>query len=172
MDEFTFFVPGKCETKGSTKSWVNPKTNRIVTRNDNERAKNWQYTVSLFAKQAYPYTEPSKQPVILNFEFVLDRPKQDMRHGKNQHLVRDGALAEHTKKPDADKLIRCAIDGLTNIIYEDDNQVIGFDRVRKRYQRTDIDDDPIGVYITVKILPYRTVKEKAEHDGSSQQLRT
>lgn len=81
--------------------------------------------------------------------FFVKRPKSHFRTGANAHLLRDGAPAYPTTKPDLDKIVRATLDALTTAeAYRDDAQVVRLN-VTKAYA----DDRPVGADITVWRLP-------------------
>lgn len=81
--------------------------------------------------------------------FYVKRPKSHFRTGANAHLLRDGAPAYPTTKPDLDKVVRATLDALTTAeAYRDDAQVVRLN-VTKAYA----DQRPVGAHITV--LPRR-----------------
>jgi crossover junction endodeoxyribonuclease RusA len=70
-------------------------------------------------------TLPFTEPVKVQLNFIMPRPKGHYRTGRNAHLLRDGAPPWPAGKPDADKLARAVLDGLTDGgAWKDDSQVI------------------------------------------------
>lgn len=68
---------------------------------------------------------PIPGPVAVTITFRLTRPKSHYRTGRNAHLVKDGAPRYPDGKPDADKLARAILDGLTaGGAFWDDGQVV------------------------------------------------
>lgn len=124
----TFTVPGIAQPKGSTKSFRHAKTGRIVTTSDNPELKNFEHIVRVTALEAG--LRPVSAACIVSCEFIFPRPK---KHFGTKGLLPRYEHAPHTVKPDADKLRRAVCDGLTGVAYNDDAQVIGCDRERKRY---------------------------------------
>jgi crossover junction endodeoxyribonuclease RusA len=61
-------------------------------------------------------------PVSVAVVFTFVRPAS-VSQKRTQMVVR----------PDLDKLIRAVLDALTGVLYEDDSQVVEFDRPRKQY---------------------------------------
>jgi Holliday junction resolvase RusA-like endonuclease len=108
---FTFTIDGKCPTKGSTRSFVNPKIGKVVTVADNARLKQWTKDAKWQARAArVPMTyKPHGVKVDILVEFI--KPKTSK------------ALAP-TVRPDADKLLRACLDMLTGIAWADDSQVV------------------------------------------------
>lgn len=111
MSAFTFVIEGKCPTKGSTRSFVNPKIGKVVTVADNDRLRQW-------TKDARWQARAAKVPMVYK-----------------PHGVKLGVLVEFVKpktskavaptvRPDLDKLLRAVLDALTNVAYQDDAQVV------------------------------------------------
>jgi Holliday junction resolvase RusA-like endonuclease len=68
---------------------------------------------------------PFTGPVKAQLKFIMPRPKGHYRTGRNAHLLRDGAPPWPVGKPDADKLARAVLDGLTDGgAWKDDSQVV------------------------------------------------
>lgn len=120
----TFFVPGIPATKGSTKSFYNPKAKKVVTMADNrESQKQWEARVTALARQAQaPFVTAT--PVEVRIVFKLPRPKGHYGTGRNAGQLKNSAPSYPSVKPDVDKLIRAVLDGLTGVIYRDDAQVV------------------------------------------------
>lgn len=63
-------------------------------------------------------------PVEIQATFLLARPKNHYRTGRNAHLLRDNAATFVATKPDIDKLLRSTLDGLGEAgVWRDDSQV-------------------------------------------------
>lgn len=137
----TFHCIGIPQPKGSTKSWLNKRTGRVVTVSDNDRLAGWERTVALAAKAAG--LRPHDGPCCVEATFVLPRPKSHFR--KNGEL-RPSAPMRHVSKPDGDKLLRAVLDALTGIAWVDDSQA-DFALARKRY--ADPGEQP-GVSVAVR----------------------
>lgn len=110
-DAFTFVIPGRCPTKGSTRSFVNPKVGKVVTIADNARLKQWTVDAKWQARAA-------KVPMVY-------KP-----HGVSVNVVVEFVKPKTSKavvpavRPDADKLLRAILDALTGVAYADDAQVV------------------------------------------------
>ena len=151
----TFTVDGDPQTKGSAKAFVvfghvieayerfRKTGRRIAPRafitNDNPNAKAWQETVmaaAIKARRTGPLVQGELMagPVVVDLRFYLARP-----------LKLANVTVSHTTRPDADKLARCVLDGLTGVVYADDGQVVAV-RIAKQY--APIDGRP-GVSITI-----------------------
>lgn len=107
-----FFVPGKAETKGSARGFVvkgkRGKMRAAIT-NDNPKAKSWQRAISIVAASSAErvFTGPCR----VTLRFQMARPKRTKR-------------TYPSVRPDLDKLIRCALDGMTGVVFGDDSQVV------------------------------------------------
>lgn len=76
---------------------------------------------------------PLAGPVAVDVTFRMTRPKSHYRTGRNAHLLRDGAPRYPDGAPDADKLARAILDGLTaGGAFRDDGQVVDL-FAHKRY---------------------------------------
>ncbi len=114
----TFTVPGKPETKGSARAFVVGK--RAIITNDNPKSKAWARVVSAYARAAMGAVAPASGPVRVCVTFYLQRPQSHFKRG----LLRPAMPSHVTTRPDVDKLIRCALDALTGICFDDDSQVV------------------------------------------------
>ena len=106
-----FIIDGRCPTKGSTRSFLNPKTGRVVTVADNKSLKQWTTDARWQAKAAkVPMVyKPHGVAIDVRVEFV--KPKTAKQTAP-------------TVRPDADKLLRAVLDALTGVAYTDDGQVV------------------------------------------------
>lgn len=62
-------------------------------------------------------------PIILNAEFYIKRPKAHYGTGKNANVIKPNAPHKHVKKPDLDNMLKLVKDAMTGIFWHDDNQV-------------------------------------------------
>jgi len=125
----SFSVPGIPVTKGSAKSFYNPKTKRIVTMQDNAaRQKPWASMIS-FCAQERGFSIINDGPVGIVIEFTMPRPKSHYGTGRKAGVLKPTAPVYHASRGDIDKLERCVLDALTGIVWRDDRQVC---RVIKR----------------------------------------
>ena len=118
----SFFVPGIARPKGSTRSFVNPNTNRIVTLSDSGGIVQWQSDVKSVANLNWE-ADPSEKPVALCLEFVRTRPKSHFGTGRNTAVLKASAPHLPATVPDLDKLVRGVLDALTGVVYIDDKLV-------------------------------------------------
>lgn len=143
--EISFWVPGIAKTAGSKRGFVNKKTGRVIIVDDCEKSQDWKGDVKTFACGAMIGKTLMEGPLEFVCVFMVKRPKGHFRTGANAHLLRSGAPAFPTSKPDATKLVRAAEDAMTGVVWIDDAQVVD-QLVRKRY------GEP-GVMITVREKP-------------------
>lgn len=126
-----FTVPGVAQTKGSTKAFIPKGWARAILTNDNPKAKAWasliaeQAANALAAAQLQPFAAGA---VVLDAWFYLPRPAKFLTR-KYAHVD-----VPHITRPDGDKLLRCAKDALSRVVWHDDSQVIDA-YVHKRYVR-------------------------------------
>ena len=116
--EIHFTAYGTPAPKGSTKAFYRPGMRFPVVTEDNKRTRPWAAIIKDAAIQAVggPGTTITFQkgaPVVLWVKFYMPRPASLPR--RVQH---------HTKKPDVDKMTRCVLDSLTEILWVDDSQVV------------------------------------------------
>jgi len=63
--------------------------------------------------------------IVLHLHFFCKRPKYHYRTGKYSHLINDKhKLVFKTSKPDIDNLVKYYMDCMTNMIWEDDCQIV------------------------------------------------
>jgi len=91
-------------------------------------------------------SEPFTKCVRVSLIFRLKRPHSHYRTGKfSDVLTEEHVATRHGKRPDADKLARAVLDGLTGVVFVDDSQVFDLS-VLKTWQKR---DEPEGCYIKV-----------------------
>lgn len=108
-----FWVGGVPQPKGSLRGIPSKNkdgTFRVVMKNDNPKTKEWQDLVSWHAKSEWKLMLSGA--VRLSLFFAMPPPRDTLFE------------MEATRKPDLDKLVRCILDALTGIVYEDDCQVV------------------------------------------------
>ncbi len=132
MTEINIFVPGVPVPKGSAKAFV-VKGRAIVTQDNSSKQKPWASSISYSAMQAMNHARPLSGPFSVNLTFYMPRPKGHYGTGKNSAFIKDSAPGNHVSKPDADKLLRCVLDALTDVIWVDDSQVCEI-AVSKQYE--------------------------------------
>jgi Holliday junction resolvase RusA-like endonuclease len=132
-----FMVLGRPQGKGSKR--VLPirgrglPAERIVLVDSNKNARPWAARIAYEALRAYGNDRGlMRGPVQVRMAFYFARPKSHFGHGRNAKRLKVGAPTHMQTMPDIDKLVRCALDPLTGIIYKDDSQVCDM-TVAKRY---------------------------------------
>jgi crossover junction endodeoxyribonuclease RusA len=129
----SFFAPGIPSTKGSTRGFVVPakgggKPRAIVTNDAGPKAKMWAAIINAAAHDAMAGRPLLEGAVSVAIAFYLSRPKA---HFSSKGL-RPNAPRHVAKRPDVDKLARCALDALTGVVFADDAQIARLE-VEKRY---------------------------------------
>jgi len=133
-----FTVYGKAEPQGSTRAFIPKGWTRPIITSDNPKMKSWRQDVTkccILAAQkekefALPF--PKGTAVYVGVIFYFRSPKSAKR----------SAIGKPTR-PDLDKLVRCILDAMTGILYEDDSQVAEINAEK-------IFDTPEGCYIEVR----------------------
>lgn len=139
--DVAFRVRGLAKTKGSVKAfvpckpWANPprdKGGRIIVSVMNmagEEAKKWEQQVALVAKAAMVRSGVQRAPkgtaVVVQWTFYMPRPQGHYGTGRNAGVLKPRAPLYPVTAADVDKMVRCAQDALTGVVYDDDRQVIG-----------------------------------------------
>ena len=90
--------------------------------------------------------EPLDRAVNLYARFYFTRPKSHYRTGRNSHILKDTAPAEHIQTPDVDKLIRLVSDALTIAGVLDDDSRISLELGEKLWT-----EGPAGTHIEVEL---------------------
>jgi Holliday junction resolvase RusA-like endonuclease len=128
----TFEVPGVPQPQGSTKSFR--RGTKIVTTSDNPRLRPWRDALCWHAREALGGHPRFEGPVVVSAVFWLPRPAGHFGSGRNAGHLRPSAPTSPTVPPDLDKLVRAALDALSEAgVWRDDAQVVGFGEVAKRY---------------------------------------
>lgn len=151
MPGFKCFVSGKPETKGSAKAYM-PKGARFpIVTNDNTKCADWASLIQGTIRIAGSAEGVDKSlPCKLRATFRFHRTKGDYGSGKKTaRTLKASAPSLHTKKPDADKLVRAVADALTGLAWIDDSQVVEM-VARKEY--ADLWTEEQGVLIEVEYL--------------------
>lgn len=146
MRTYKIVVNGKCATKGSTTSFVNPQTGRVVTKSANKYLANWERLVAL--KAVNDGVLPTEGTVLLDIICMLKRPKS--HYGRNGEIKPSAPSQEHCitrRRHDIDKLARAILDGLDGIAYTDDSQVVEL-KIVKRWAAQGIEGASIGIIQT------------------------
>lgn len=117
-----FRVIGVPQAQGSAQPFLtwHGKHPQARVRHDNPKLKGWRQVVAEQA-QGVIGDELFTGPVVLTVVFRLPRP--DGLPKRTLH---------HVKQPDLDKLVRAIGDGLTNVVFVDDKQIVDL-HARKVY---------------------------------------
>lgn len=133
----SFVVHGTPVPQGSHKGYA--VGGRAVITNDNAKTRPYRADVTAAAVAAKAQLiDPdgilfAHRALAVEARFWMPRPKGHYRTGRNAHLLRDGAPAYPTGKPDTDKLGRLIGDALTAAgVWRDDSQVVDW-LMSKRY---------------------------------------
>jgi len=131
----TFHVSGKPQPAGSKRAFVIKKggayTGRAIVTDANPNAKDWKIDVQHAARDAFK-DDVLDCPIRLVLHFTVARPKHHYGSGKNASVLKLGAPAYPTGKPDVLKLARGVEDALTGLAWVDDAQIV-IEHLTKRY---------------------------------------
>jgi crossover junction endodeoxyribonuclease RusA len=111
-----FFASGIPRPKGSAKAFVRNGHAAICQDNDSDQ-KVWATQIVAAARVAEVPLYAA--PVSIAVSFYLPRPQT--HYGSKGLKATAPALS--IRKPDLDKLLRCVLDALTGIAYEDDARI-------------------------------------------------
>jgi crossover junction endodeoxyribonuclease RusA len=125
-----FFVHGVPVAKGSTRAFVPKGHERPIITSTARGLAAWS---RLIADAAQSYAHMFEAGVGVELTFHMPRPKS-LPKSKPKPM---------TSRPDADKLLRAALDALTGIFYSDDSRVTDV-HVYKRYATV---GGPVGVEV-------------------------
>ncbi len=78
----------------------------------------------------YKTTKTTKDPVNIHILFYFKRPKSHYRTGKYCKELKKDVPFCHITKPDVDNLAKFVLDGLTGVLYKDDNQVTSITAIK------------------------------------------
>jgi crossover junction endodeoxyribonuclease RusA len=120
-----FHVPGVPRPKGSTRVVGHAGKRAIVRASNADLLEPWCAMVGYAARAAcrksgaaFPLADAAFR---VGLTYVFARPKGHF----GAKGLRAAAPAEHTQRPDVDKLERAALDAMTGIVWADDCQVVG-----------------------------------------------
>lgn len=141
-----FSVRGMPGTKGSARAFVTNKGRAVIT-NDSKKAAPWAALVKHAAAEAMGERKPLAGALEVGVTFWLPRPRGHYLpvNGKRpEPVLRQDAPLFVGTKPDGDKLLRCAWDALTEIVFRDDCQI-----VKWTGQKLYADPEPVGALFTI-----------------------
>ncbi len=111
-----------------------------------DTAEGWKTLIAVAARPFTP-TEPMSGPVIMDCEFIFQRPKAHFVAGDRSRDLKAKAPTWHTTKPDIDNLRKPVMDCLKTLgFYHDDSQIC-MGTTMKRYPE---DGGTSGVLITIR----------------------
>ena len=143
----TFYVSG--EPKGQPR----PRAVRMgpgVRIYDPGTADLWKQAVADHAELEQRLTpDPTTQPLMMELEFVMPRPRKHYRTGKKAHELKPDAPIWHLTKPDVDNLAKATVDSMAGIAYDDDRSIASL-TATKRYAGP---GEPTGCLISISRLP-------------------
>lgn len=112
----SFWVPGLAKTQGSKHSFINPRTGKVVMKEQIKGLPAWRSDTKVFAlKEMHGQVMMVDCPVFVHLYFVLKRPVALKAHHPTPPAIK--------QRGDVDKLTRAIYDACTGIIYGDDAQV-------------------------------------------------
>ena len=110
-----FTVLGCPIPQGSMRAFIprNSKLNRPIITSDNPRLKQWRQAVRAEAIKAMGYEHPAGSKIALRVEALFFLPR-----------AKSNKAIDAIKRPDIDKLLRACLDAMTQVVYDDDSQII------------------------------------------------
>ncbi|HKS46334.1 MAG TPA: RusA family crossover junction endodeoxyribonuclease [Amycolatopsis sp.] len=132
-DVLTVFVAGDPKPQGSKRALRNPHSGKIQMIESSKHVKTWRGDIRDALLDPTGERPRIDGAVRVHLVFVMPRPKNHFRTGRNAHLLRDSAPEYPTGTPDADKLARAVLDAIGSAgVWRDDAQVIDL-HATKRY---------------------------------------
>jgi Holliday junction resolvase RusA-like endonuclease len=132
-------VLGPPASMGSKRIGRNRKTGDAMLLDDNRpKLRSWQSRLREALMETAP-PHPINGPVAVVLDVYLLRPRAHYRTGRYAHILRDDAPTWAAVEPDADKVLRAALDCLTGIWITNDSRVVS-PAVQKRYADGGKDD--------------------------------
>ena len=138
-----FFVAGDPIPQGSTRSFYIKKIDRVVTTHTNRNTEQWRHRIATEAQKANESRERG---------FFIDDRKYGYDILLHFHFSKPQSMSKkhwiHTKRPDLDKLVRAALDGITGVLIPDDAQVTSITASKDYCQNGTVP----GLHISVRRL--------------------
>lgn len=136
LREIQFTVYGRPQPRGSKNAvlipkrgggWVTNQAGRPITaaKDSNPKSGDWMNSIRAAAAEAFS-GELISGPVRVSFAFHFARPKGHYGSGRNAAKIKPTAPVEHIQKPDLSKLVRCAEDAISGVVWRDDCQVVEY----------------------------------------------
>ena len=126
VQELKIFVPGVPIPKGSKIGGITHKYGKpraFVYDQQSDKLKQWEKTIAGITRIRLPSDWQTNGCFMVNIIFLMKRPAL--------HFNSKGEIKEeyyqaiyHSSKPDSDKLQRAVFDGLTNVAFDDDSNVV------------------------------------------------
>ena len=127
-----FTVYGKPAPQGSKRAIQAPGQRfPSVVEQAGDKLKAWRAAITQAAGAAMEQHEMIDGPVRVEIVFHFLRPKGHFGTGKNSARLKPSAPEFHIQRPDADKLARAVLDGLTSRCYRDDSQVVELTAIKR-----------------------------------------
>jgi Holliday junction resolvase RusA-like endonuclease len=118
MNYITFTIPGEPVAKGRARSFVR---NGHVAHYTPEKTAHYENLVRLAAQQAMAGRAPIEGPVRLVVDAWLGIPVSWSLNKQRQAALH---AIQPTKRPDLDNILKAVKDGMNNIVWRDDSQVV------------------------------------------------
>lgn len=129
MNEIAFSIPGDAVAKGRPKASTIGGHVRMYTP---AKTVSYESKVAYFANSAMSGRELFSTPVSMNLIISVKIPES--WSNKKKQLARNG-LIYPTVKPDCSNVLKSIEDGMNNVVYLDDKQIVDVS-VSKRYSDT------------------------------------
>ena len=65
----------------------------------------------------------SNQPVVVNIKFFMRRPNTHFKGKDRRNALRAGMPLAHVVVPDLDNMVKFVLDGMNDLVYQDDNRL-------------------------------------------------
>lgn len=155
--EIEFIVRGTPAPQGSKHAFRNQHTGRIQQVESSKKVAPWRSDVrdAALAIIDPDVWRPLVGPLVVSMVFSFNRPKGHWRTGRNAGLLKDSAPGFPHGRPDLSKLARSTEDALTDVVWVDDAQIVGYRHLTKVYVGSgqfDVLDHP-GAVVRVWCLP-------------------
>lgn len=150
MNKIQYFVPGLPVPQGDLNA---SRTGHLYHKN--KALAPWRHEVQWRARKALRQTKDGGLwvgPITITLRFVLKRPVGTPKRRETPPAI---------KRPDLDKLTRAVFDALTEVVYQDDSQIIE----DHCYKRTAEIDEQTGVSILVTTNINRSAMKGLQPNG-------
>ncbi len=125
----TFIVYGEPQGKGRPR--FARRGNHISTYTP-QKTKTYEDEIRMMAKAAMGASEPLETPMTVAIYIRVGIPASYSKQKRKDAL---SGILRPTKKPDLDNIAKCFLDGMNDIVYLDDKQVVNL-HVTKVYAET------------------------------------